>query len=237
MPSIQPILLAQFEFPEFHPEAPGTDAVYGFVVRDGAACILVDTGFGVGSEAIDRWYKPRRIALDEALGQANVSIDSITAVVNTHLHFDHCGNNSRFPGVPIFVQSDELEAAREPRYTVQDWVHFPGANYVPVRGIHSVSEHVELVPTPGHTPGHQSLIVRSRERTDIVVGQAAYTASEYQLFSQRRSADDDEALRRRIDSNASWSRDAYVASLEALERLHPSRAYFSHDEVAWTRAT
>jgi glyoxylase-like metal-dependent hydrolase (beta-lactamase superfamily II) len=233
---VQQIQLAQFELPDFHPEAPGTDAVHGFVVRDADVCILVDTGIGTGSDLIDRLYKPRRSSLEQTLAKVNVSISEITGVVNTHLHFDHCGNNSLFPGVPIFVQEAELAAAQQRRYTVRNWVDFPGAHYVPVRGAHSLSENLEIVPTPGHTPGHQSLLVRSQGYTDIIVGQAAYTASEYQLFCQHRSPEQDEVLHRCVESNATWSREAYVASLEALARIHPYRAFFSHDQLVWTRA-
>lgn len=238
MPTVelQQIRLAQFELPDFHPEAPGTDTVYGFVVRERDACMLVDTGMGTGSALIERLYKPKRIELEDALAEAGVSVRQITAIVNTHLHFDHCGNNRLFPGVPIFVQAAELEAAQQPRYTVPDWVNFSGANYVAVRGAYSLSENVELLATPGHTPGHQSMRIRSQGRTDIIVGQAAYTASEFQLFCRRNTEGHDPALQRCIESNATWSAEAYVASLAALEHLHPDRAFFSHDPLVWTRA-
>jgi N-acyl homoserine lactone hydrolase len=234
--ALQQIRLAEFELPDFHPNAPGTDAVYGFLVRERNACILVDTGLGTGSALIDRLYKPRRIELADALAEADVSLREITAVVNTHLHFDHCGNNRLFAGVPILVQAVELEAAKQPHYTVPEWVNFSGANYVPVRGAYSLSENLELLATPGHTPGHQSLIVRSQGHTEIIVGQAAYTAAEFQLFCQRRNEEPAPALDRCIESNATWSAEAYVASLAALEELRPERAFFSHDPVAWQRA-
>jgi glyoxylase-like metal-dependent hydrolase (beta-lactamase superfamily II) len=181
-------------------------------------------------------YKPRRIELEDALAEADVSVREITAIVNTHLHFDHCGNNRLFPGVPIYVQAAELEAAQQPHYTVPEWVNFARANYVPVRGAYSLSENLELLATPGHTPGHQSMLVRSRRRTDIIVGQAAYTAAEFQLFCGRRNGEHDAALHRCIASNATWSAEAYVASLEALVQAGPDRAFFSHDQLVWTRA-
>ena len=234
-PELHQIRLAEFELPDFHPEAPGTDRVYGFVVRERNACILVDTGVGTGSALIDHLYKPRRIELADALAEVGVSVGEVTAIVNTHLHFDHCGNNRLFPAVPIFVQAAELEAARQPHYTVPKWVDFEGANYVAVRGAYSLSENVELVATPGHTPGHQSLLVRGEGRTDLIVGQAAYTAAEFQLFCQRRDERGASALSRCIQSNATWSADAYVESLAALEKIHPDRAFFSHDPTPWQR--
>jgi glyoxylase-like metal-dependent hydrolase (beta-lactamase superfamily II) len=165
---VTPLCLARVELPSFHPAAPGTDTIYGFLVRDGDDCILVDTGVGAGNALIERLYKPDRVELAAALGRAGASLGDVTAVVNSHLHFDHCGNNSLFPSVPIFVQRAELEAARVPHYTVPGWVDFPGASYVPVDGSRALSERLELLPTPGHTPGHQSLVIRTGRRVEII---------------------------------------------------------------------
>jgi glyoxylase-like metal-dependent hydrolase (beta-lactamase superfamily II) len=144
-------------------------------------------------------------------------------VANSHLHFDHCGNNVLFPDVPIFVQEAELEAASQPAYTVPEWVDFPGASYRPIRGRHAISEHLDLVPTPGHTPGHQSLMVRSRSGLEIVVAQAAYTAGEFDdLVSSETEAPD-----------AHWSPATYLRSLAALQQSRPRRAFFSHDPLVW----
>jgi N-acyl homoserine lactone hydrolase len=55
-------------------------------------------------------------------------------VINTHLHFDHCGGNRLFPGVPIYVQRSEREAARRPDYTIPEWVEFEGATYEELDG-------------------------------------------------------------------------------------------------------
>jgi N-acyl homoserine lactone hydrolase len=234
---VEPLRLARVELPDFHPEAPGSDTIHGFLVRDGRDCVLVDTGVGTGNRLIDRLYQPERVELSAALSTVGTSIDQVTAVVNSHLHFDHCGNNSLFPGVPIFVQEAELEAAKQPAYTVPEWVRFPGASYTPVRGRHSISAHLELLPTPGHTPGHQSLLVRSAGHVEIIVAQAAYTAAEFQLFmtDDTDGAPGSPALQACIRSNATWSPEHYAASLAAIRKLRPRRAFFSHDPVVWER--
>ena len=65
----------------------------------------------------------------------------VTSVINTHLHFDHCGGNRLFPGVPIHVQARELADARSlDDYTIREWVDFDGATYVEHEG------EVELLP-------------------------------------------------------------------------------------------
>jgi N-acyl homoserine lactone hydrolase len=236
---VTPLKFATVELPDFHPEAPGLDTIYGFLVRDGDDCVLVDTGVGTGSELINRLYKPACVDLSAALAEGGASASDITAIVNSHLHFDHCGNNSAFPGVPIFVQQAEIEAAREPHYTVSEWVTFPEANYVSVQGPHSISSRLELYPTPGHTPGDQSLLVHSGEHVDMIVAQAAYTATEFELFRSRGCSSADELnpiLQTYINSNAIWSKDAYRASVAGLHRMQPRRAFFSHDPTVWTRA-
>jgi len=230
---IHPLRLGQVTLPDFHPAAPGVDAIHAFLVRDATSCILVDTGVGTGSELIEGLYRPERVDLAGALAEAGASPADVTAVVNSHLHFDHCGNNSLFPGVPILVQSAELEAARGAHYTVAEWVDFPGANLVPLRGRHAISANLELLPTPGHTPGHQSLVVRSDDRVDVVVAQAAYSAAEFQRFHELRSSHP--ALRSHLELNATWSKEAYLASLRRLQGLRPRRAFFSHDAVVWER--
>lgn len=238
MPEVEvhQLRFATVELPEFHPEAPGTDTVHGFLVRDREVCILVDTGVGTDSSLIDRLYKPDRVDLHAALAEVGASFRDITAVVNTHLHFDHCGNNRLFPGVPIFVQHAELDAVKQPHYTVSEWVNFADANYVPIRGAHAISENIQLLPTPGHTPGHQSLVVQSQSGTEIVVGQAAYTAAEFQLFFEHRADEPDSPLDRYIQSNAAWSSKSYISSLDMLRQIRPDRARFSHDPTVWKRA-
>ena len=78
----------------------------------------------------------------------------VAVVVNTHLHFDHCGGNRLFPGVPIHVQRRELADARtEEDYTVREWVDFDGATYVEHDGEAEILPGVRLVPAPGHTRG------------------------------------------------------------------------------------
>src|SRR5205809_4325671 len=65
---------------------------------------------------------PRLVPLSEqAFDLAGVDV-----VVNTHLHFDHCGGNHLFAGRPIYVQRQELEDARtEDDYTIREWVEAP----------------------------------------------------------------------------------------------------------------
>ncbi|MFP3381251.1 MBL fold metallo-hydrolase, partial [Bacillus sp. SIMBA_069] len=84
------------------------------------------------------------------------------AVVNTHLHFDHCGGNHLFAGRPVYVQRRELDdALTKDDYTIREWVDAPGMTYVPVDGEFQLLPGVRLLPAPGHTPGSQIVVIET----------------------------------------------------------------------------
>ena len=65
------------------------------------------------------------------MSKQDFDLAGIDIVVNTHLHFDHCGGNHLFAGRPIYVQRRELDDARsEDDYTIREWVEAPGVRYV-----------------------------------------------------------------------------------------------------------
>src|SRR5919198_5450362 len=74
----------------------------------------------------------------------------VSVVINTHLHFDHCGGNRLFRGVPIYVQRAEYEAVAEPDYLVE-WVHAPGLRYELVDGDVELLPGISTLFTPGHS--------------------------------------------------------------------------------------
>ncbi|HEY3022557.1 MAG TPA: MBL fold metallo-hydrolase, partial [Actinomycetota bacterium] len=83
-------------------------------------------------------------------------------VINTHLHFDHCGGNRLFPGVPIHVQARELADARSlADHTIREWVDFDGATYVEHEGEVELLPGIRLLPAPGHTDGHEVVVVET----------------------------------------------------------------------------
>jgi N-acyl homoserine lactone hydrolase len=111
---VQRLLLGTFVRP---PEETGTgasrvEAVYGYLVRHDRGLLLLDTGIGRGDVETEDWYRPRRVALPEALDTVGVTLDEIQVVVNCHLHFDHCGGNPLLAGVPVICQRKELEVAQ-----------------------------------------------------------------------------------------------------------------------------
>jgi glyoxylase-like metal-dependent hydrolase (beta-lactamase superfamily II) len=224
---IHPLRLARLTLPNSHPEGPGRCDVHAFAIREGASVVLFDSGVGYGSAIIDGIYAPERFDLEAALASRGIRLSEVRAIINSHLHFDHCGNNARLPGVPIYVQATELEASRASHYTVPEWVRFDGANYVPVEGDARISDQISIVSSPGHTPGHQSVRIHSAEGSELIIAQAAYSAEEFQAAS----AGDCPA------APGSWNEDMYLESRKRLVGLLPSRAFFSHDRAIWEAAT
>lgn len=222
--TVEPLRLADLTLPEFHPLAGQPCVVFAFLVRHPEGVVLVDTGVGGGHDGIDQLYAPERRPLADALASAGLAPADVTAVINTHLHFDHCGQNALFPAVPIYVQRSEYEAAQRELYTVREWVDFPEADYRLLDGESEPLPGLSVVPTPGHTPGHQSVLVESAAGRLLIAGQAVYSAREYVEGTPD-------------DSNASWDGERYGESLQRLRDLQPDRAYFSHDVTVWQRAT
>jgi N-acyl homoserine lactone hydrolase len=133
--------------------------------------VLVDTGLIDSTPELDEEWAPRF--------DPDTIPREIVCVINTHLHFDHCGGNRLFAGIPIYVQRLEREAARAEGYTIPEWVDFDGAHYVELDGEKELLPRVRVVPTPGHTPGHQSVLVETDEGLVVVAGDVAYTWSEF----------------------------------------------------------
>src|SRR3954451_23351249 len=122
------------------------EPVLGYLVDHPRGYLLMDTGMGTHPE-VDEHYRPRRIGLEAALASVGKGRDDITAVVNCHLHFDHCGNNPALPARPIFVQSRELTDARQQEsFTFPELVEAPGLVYEELSGDADVLDGVLVVP-------------------------------------------------------------------------------------------
>jgi N-acyl homoserine lactone hydrolase len=214
LPAIERLHLADVTcLPDWHPALPGGRTgypVFGYVIRHPQGPILVDTGIGLDSAEIRAMYAPLVTSLESALGEIGIALEDVIALVNTHLHFDHCGQNGALKGVPTYVQRDEVEAARAPLYTVRRWADVGGDRLKVVHGDATIAPGVRVLATPGHAPGHQSVLVESGDARALIVGQAAWT---YEQF--RRGEDD--------------CNEAARASLERLRGLGATELYFSHD--------
>ncbi|HEY7069672.1 MAG TPA: N-acyl homoserine lactonase family protein [Acidimicrobiales bacterium] len=180
LPRIERMLLAVVEtVPEWHPEHATFEPfpVFGWVVRHPDGPILVDTGVGIGNAAIDGWYRPRVTPLADALAAVGVDPRDVAAVVLSHLHFDHCGQQAAL-ACPVHVQAAEWDAARADHYTIPEWAAIPGERLRLVDGDAEPAPGVRIVATPGHTPGHQSVVVEGGGERVVLAGQCVFRAAE-----------------------------------------------------------
>ncbi|GHH35390.1 MBL fold metallo-hydrolase [Streptomyces candidus] len=204
------------------------EAALAYLVRHPQGLLLFDTGIGAGDAYAEDHYRPRRRELTAALAAAGVAPQDLTAVVNCHLHFDHIGGNPLLgelrPGLPVFVQARELAAARAGDYTIDALVDPPGraVAYEELDGEAEIRPGVTVVPTPGHTDGHQSLVVEPTAPSGcvtVLAGQACDVASDYSHAE----------LAHRTGSGPAappwWARLAAFA---------PGRVLFAHDRAVWT---
>jgi N-acyl homoserine lactone hydrolase len=223
------VRVTRLHLTDLHPDsslpwANGDVAVFAYLIDHRDGLILVDTGVGVENALIDALYRPDHHDLGESILGAGHRIEDVSMVINSHLHFDHCGNNRLFPGVPIVVQRREYEAAREPFFTDLEWVDFPGATIELIDGDRQVASGVRIISTPGHTPGHQSVVVDADDERVVICAQAAYTPADFSaLQTGADNTPGDEETQRR--------------SIQLLHDLDPHRVCFSHDPTDWTGST
>jgi N-acyl homoserine lactone hydrolase len=144
--------------------------VFVWTIDHPAGRVLVDTGM------IDS--RPEIDDMSPTPHPENFPRD-VVCVVNTHLHFDHCGGNRLFPGVSIHVQAREVADARSrDDYTIREWVDFDGATYVEHEGEVELLSGIRLLPAPGHTDGHQVVVVETDSGTNVLGGDVGTSFAE-----------------------------------------------------------
>jgi N-acyl homoserine lactone hydrolase len=215
--------MGEFTFAPDEPYAGQTGVVVAYAIRHPGGVFLFDTGFGYGRADLDTYYQVRNRSITEELAAAGIDTEEVTALANCHLHVDHAGQNARFPGVPIYVQPPEWEVAHGPEeYTILEWIDFRGATYLHRAGDHEPAPGIRIFATPGHSPGHQSLVVESGEGPILLAGQAVYSHGEWGAVEGAR-----EGASRAMDGVA------YSRSVRKLRELNPKRVLFGHDRQGW----
>ena len=116
-------------------------------------------------------------------------------------------------------------------FSSASWINlidFTGASYHQLNGEAEILPGVLLVPTPGHTDGHQSVAVRSSYGTVVLAGQARNTAFEY--------GSDQLAWRARREGRVKEEALTYLPWIGRLQELDPRRVVFAHDYAVWEPA-
>jgi N-acyl homoserine lactone hydrolase len=205
--------------PEWHPEHGTFEPfpVHAWVVRHPDGAVLVDTGIGTGNPLIEELYHPQITPVADALRAVGLAPSDIAAVVLSHLHFDHCGQQGVF-AAPVYVQAAEHEAAQMPGYTVPDWAAIPKERLRLVAGDEDIADGIRLLSAPGHTPGHQAVVIEAAGERVVLAAQCAHRAEELRSGQPAASNLHDDT----------WERVARD-SLQRLRALAPVTALLSHD--------
>jgi glyoxylase-like metal-dependent hydrolase (beta-lactamase superfamily II) len=150
--------------------------VYVFLIRAHGSTVLVDGGVGPsGSDAAEWLGAPG--TLPEQLAALGVAADAVELVVASHLHVDHVGwfaatGQPRFERARYVVDEREWAAQAGRRHVEQSLGPVKDAGRLETVAPGALVRGVELVPLPGHTPGHSGVLVRGPEREALLVGDA-----------------------------------------------------------------
>lgn len=147
--------------------------IYVFYLEGEGRKILVDTGLAdfLIPEGLEEQLGLRAEYLDDALARLGVVPEEIDTVVHTHLHNDHCENDAMFPNAKVYVQKAELDFCRHPhpldhRY---DADYLEGLDIVALEGEAQVAPGLWVLPTPGHSPGGQSVVVQTKDSGKVLI--------------------------------------------------------------------
>jgi N-acyl homoserine lactone hydrolase len=172
------------------------------------------------------WAIPYGGGADTIVGQlATIGLRpaDVDLVVNSHLHLDHCGGNLHFAHCPLLLQAAELEAARAGGRVYKEFTGWnePGLRYQTIQGDRTLAPGVELLATPGHTPGSQSLLLRlPHSGVLLFTFDAVYTRALWEA-DELGAADDPDGARASVDR------------LRAVASQTGAQVVCGHDSEPW----
>jgi N-acyl homoserine lactone hydrolase len=212
---------------------PWVFANHSYLIRHRRGLLLWETGFADEIAALPdgltladgtirvRVAKP----LAAQLRELGITPTDVTHLAVSHFHMDHAGNAGLFPHATLLVQAAEHEAAFGPSperfgYQAEHYERLRGGTHVLLRGDHDVfgDGSVVILATPGHTPGHQSLLVRLANHGPLLLsGDLAHTRGNWE---QRRTPVNNFDRAMSVRS---------MARVEALLRTHGATLVIHHD--------
>jgi N-acyl homoserine lactone hydrolase len=150
---------------------------YCYLLTNGATAVLVDTGANAASAAAAGLEIEGDTAalLDAGLRACDVAPEDVSLVVHTHLHYDHVGNDLRFPSAEIVIQQAEVRWATGPDagpfyLEVSDQLKALGERVRTVEGEAALLPGLRAIWNGGHTPGHQSVVVTGATGDTCICG-------------------------------------------------------------------
>jgi glyoxylase-like metal-dependent hydrolase (beta-lactamase superfamily II) len=156
------------------------------LVRSSGKNVLIETGVGEKERPLGQTERPEGSLLDE-LVRVGVRPDDIDVVINTHLHADHCGWNTRrdadgawtatFPRARYLIQRAEWDAAINPNertratYLAENMRPLEASGQLElIDGEAAVTNEITIIPTFGHSMGHASVVLSSASESAVYIG-------------------------------------------------------------------
>lgn len=198
----------------------------GFLIETGDRKIIVDTGFGDQAVEVPDFVKAWGGRYLDSLKQTGVAPDQVDTVIYTHLHSDHCGWTSGGAGgqrALTFPNARHVAGTGE----WEHWVANPEAPFAPdpeaARGPlenrleaasdgEAIASGVTVRATPGHTPGHQSLVLSSGTARAVITGDVLFCPAQIAEPEWSLMFDVDQALAKR-------TRDQLMAEVEGTDTI------------------
>jgi glyoxylase-like metal-dependent hydrolase (beta-lactamase superfamily II) len=148
-----------------------------YYLTDGTRHVLVDTGYG-DPDAVNEQQSLFTVRADRSLASLlaaeAVPVEEIDTLVMTHLHWDHAGNVDQFDHADVYIQREAARYAYAPLEIHEAAFRSPSGGFDPswgetafrfVDGDEQLYPGLRVIHTPGHTPGHASLLVEQGETT------------------------------------------------------------------------
>lgn len=153
---------------------PMRQIAYVWYIEGTREKILVDAGVDADFLAKHGLPSARGIqTIESGLDKVGLSPEDIDLIIQTHLHLDHVALAFRYPRARVLVQKSELEFARIP-HPLWAFLYpketFEGLRFEVVDGDTRISEEISLILTPGHSPGAQSVVVKTDQGTAVIPG-------------------------------------------------------------------
>lgn len=225
--------------------------IYAFVIEHPEGLIVVDTGetARTAERGYFPWWHPyyryglqEWVQPEEEIGPQMRALgfdpDDVRWVLLTHLHTDHAGGLAHFPKAEHLVSRREYENAAGAPGLVRgylpnrwpDWfrptlIDMQPESIGPFPSSYRVTQagDVRFVPTPGHTPGHLSVVATTPEMTYLLAGDASYT-QELMLAEQIDGvANDRQAARRTLNQVQAFCRSTQTVYLPSHDPDTPDR--------------
>ena len=216
--------------------------IQGFLLKTPDPLILVDACVGNDKTVpnMPDWHQLKGTRFMSSLAAAGVTVADVDYVMCTHLHTDHIGWNTRLVDgrwVPTFpnaryllpAEDDEFFSVHAGKAYEKSVLPVVEANQSErVSGGHMLGDYISLIPTPGHTPGHVSVLIKSNNAEAIITGDALHTTAQMAHpewhFKYDMDAEQAEASRRHLLGKAAERNQRVLGSHFALPSIGCVRA-------------